>query len=60
MPGNAIVVKGGRLIDGTGRQPIDNSVIVIEADRFKVGYDPTVAKSRERVLTLDRRSGDSR
>jgi len=35
MPGNAIVVKGGRLIDGTGRQPIDNSVIVIEADRFK-------------------------
>jgi hypothetical protein len=29
MSGNALVVQGGRLIDATGRAPIDNSVIVI-------------------------------
>jgi imidazolonepropionase-like amidohydrolase len=29
-----LVVKGGTLIDGTGRPPIENSVIVIEGDRF--------------------------
>jgi hypothetical protein len=34
MPGRTLIVKGGRLIDGTGRAPIDNSVIVIEAGRF--------------------------
>jgi len=30
-----LVLQGGRLIDGTGRPPIDNSIIVIEAGRFK-------------------------
>jgi len=35
MSENVLVVQGGRLIDGTGRPPIDNSVIVIEAGRFK-------------------------
>jgi hypothetical protein len=30
-----LVVEGGRLIDGTGRPPIDNAVIVIENGRFK-------------------------
>ena len=30
-----LVVRGGRLIDGTGRPPIENSVIVIQAGRFK-------------------------
>jgi imidazolonepropionase-like amidohydrolase len=30
-----LVVVGGTLIDGTGRAPIENSVIVIEGDRFK-------------------------
>jgi len=29
-----LVVQGGKLIDGTGRPPIENSVIVIEAGRF--------------------------
>src|SRR3984957_4803914 len=35
MSDKVLVVRGGRLIDGTGRQPVDNSTIVIEADRFK-------------------------
>ena len=30
-----LVVVGGTLIDGTGRAPIENSIIVIEGDRFK-------------------------
>src|SRR5215470_922628 len=30
-----LVIRGGTLIDGTGRAPIENSVIVIEAGRFK-------------------------
>jgi Amidohydrolase family len=29
------VVRGGRLIDGTGRPPVENSVIVIEAGKFR-------------------------
>jgi hypothetical protein len=35
MPEQTLVVRGGRLIDGTGRAPIDNSVIVIRAGRFQ-------------------------
>jgi hypothetical protein len=31
----ALVLQGGTLIDGTGRPPVENSVIVIEAGRFK-------------------------
>ncbi len=39
-----LVIKGGRLIDGTGRPPIENSVIVIEGNRFKdVGRTGQVA-----------------
>src|SRR5579863_8010134 len=34
-PAPVLVIQGGLLIDGTGRPPIDNSVIVIEGDRFK-------------------------
>jgi Amidohydrolase family len=30
-----LAVVGGTLIDGTGRAPIENSVIIIEGDRFK-------------------------
>jgi hypothetical protein len=40
----ALVIQGGLLIDGTGRPPIDNSVIVIEGDRFRaVGRSGEVA-----------------
>jgi Amidohydrolase family len=35
MADKALVVRGGRLIDGTGRPPIDNAVIVIRAGRFQ-------------------------
>jgi imidazolonepropionase-like amidohydrolase len=31
----ALVVRGGRLIDGTGRPPVDDSVIVISNGRFE-------------------------
>jgi imidazolonepropionase-like amidohydrolase len=41
-PAQILVIQGGLLIDGTGRPPIDNSVIVIEGDRFK-----TVGRSGE-------------
>jgi hypothetical protein len=30
-----LVLQGGTLIDGTGRPPVENSVIVIEGNRFK-------------------------
>ncbi len=35
MAEKILVVQGGRLIDGTGRPPIENSVIVIQAGRFQ-------------------------
>jgi hypothetical protein len=39
-----LVIQGGTLIDGTGRPPIDNAVIVIEGDRFRaVGRSAEVA-----------------
>src|SRR5260370_6695414 len=37
-----LVIQGGLLVDGTGRPPIENSVIVIEGDRFK-----TIGRSGE-------------
>ncbi len=48
MPDRTLVVRGGTLIDGTGRQPVENSVIVIEADRFKA-----VGKSGEGPVPSD-------
>ncbi|MGA8616274.1 MAG: amidohydrolase family protein [Xanthobacteraceae bacterium] len=43
MSENALVVRGGRLIDGTGRPPLDNAVIVMRAGRFAaVGRDGEV------------------
>lgn len=30
-----LAVKGGTLIDGTGRPPVENAVVVVEAGRFK-------------------------
>jgi Amidohydrolase family len=40
----ALVIQGGLLIDGTGRPPIENSVIVIEGDRFRaIGRSGEVA-----------------
>src|ERR1700722_561490 len=43
-PAPVTVIQGGLLIDGPGRPPIENSVIVIEGDRFKaVGRSGEVA-----------------
>ena len=35
MAEKILAVQGGKLIDGTGRPPIENSVIVIQGDRFR-------------------------
>jgi hypothetical protein len=35
MAEKVLVVQGGKLIDGTGRPPIENSVIVIQAGKFQ-------------------------
>ncbi|HVO92630.1 MAG TPA: amidohydrolase family protein [Terriglobales bacterium] len=35
MADQILVVQGGKLIDGTGRSPIDDCVIVIQAGRFQ-------------------------
>lgn len=44
MAERALVLKGGKLIDGTGRQPIENSVIVMQGGRFSaVGRQGDVA-----------------
>jgi Amidohydrolase family len=39
-----LVIKGGKLVDGTGRAPVENSVIVIQNGRFQsVGKSGDVA-----------------
>jgi len=44
MAEKILVVQGGKLIDGTGRPPIENSVIVIQAGKFRaVGRSDEVA-----------------
>jgi predicted amidohydrolase YtcJ len=35
MSEKVLVLQGGTLIDGTGRRPVEDSVIVIESGRFK-------------------------
>ncbi|HKA32299.1 MAG TPA: amidohydrolase family protein [Candidatus Binatia bacterium] len=35
MAEKTLVIKGGRLIDGTGRAPVDDAVIVIQNGRFR-------------------------
>jgi N-acyl-D-aspartate/D-glutamate deacylase len=44
------VFRGGTLIDGTGKPPIENSVIVIDGDRFKaVGIESTIVAVGHRL-----------
>ena len=44
MAEKILVVQGGKLIDGTGRPPLDNSIIIIQAGRFAaVGKSGEVA-----------------
>src|SRR5262245_46152147 len=35
MPDKTLVIRGGTLIDGTGRPPVEDCVVVIEAGRFR-------------------------
>jgi Amidohydrolase family len=48
MAERALVVRGGKLIDGTGRPPIEDCVIVIRSGRFQ-----TVGKSGEVSVPAD-------
>ena len=48
MAEKALVVQGGKLIDGTGRAPTENSVIVIQAGRFQA-----VGRSGEIAIPAD-------
>ena len=44
MAEKSLVVQGGKLIDGTGRPAIDNSIIVIHAGRIQaVGSAGSIA-----------------
>lgn len=44
MAEKPLVIRGGKLIDGTGRPAVDNSIIVIESGRFRaVGRSGEVA-----------------
>src|SRR4029077_18853465 len=40
-----VVLKGARLIDGTGRPPIENSVLVIEGKQIVAAGKPGSVKS---------------
>lgn len=44
MAQRTLVIRGGKLIDGTGRAPVENSTIVIDSGRFRaVGWSGEVA-----------------
>jgi len=52
---STVVLEGGTLIDGTGRNPINNAVVVIEGNRIKsVGTKGQVSyPSNARVINTD-------
>lgn len=47
---NLLVIKGARIIDGTGRAPLENGVVVVEGERitsvFRAGERPVPARAR--------------
>src|ERR1700731_3932379 len=49
-----LVIQGGRLIDGTGKPPLENAVIVIEGERIKaVGKQGEIAFPKDsRVIDM--------
>ena len=55
MTEKILVVQGGKLIDGTGRAPVENSIIVIQAGRFQ-----TVGRSAEVSIPADAEVIDAR
>ena len=46
-----LVIKGGKLVDGTGRPPVENCVIVIQNGRFQSGRQK---RRRRRFLPAPR------
>lgn len=44
-----IAVVGGTLIDGTGKEPVPNSVILIEGNRLRQSARPLRLKSRRKL-----------
>ena len=55
MAEKILIVQGGKLIDGTGRAPVENSIIVIQAGRFQ-----TVGRSAEVSIPADAEVIDAR
>ena len=55
MTEKILVVQGGKLIDGTDRAPVENSIIVIQAGRFQ-----TVGRSAEVSIPADAEVIDAR
>ena len=55
MAEKILVVQGGKLIDGTGRAPVENSIIVIQAGRFQA-----VGRSGEVSIPADAEVIDAR
>src|SRR5262245_22702343 len=53
-----VVLEGGTLIDGTGRNPINNAVVVIEGNRIKsVGPKGQVSyPSNARIINTDEKT----
>jgi cytosine/adenosine deaminase-related metal-dependent hydrolase len=47
--GEVIVISGGTLIDGTGAEPVRDSVVVIEGDRIKAAGPRAALKLPRKV-----------
>ena len=49
----AIAIKGGVLIDGTGRSPIEKSIVVVEGSKItSVGKEGEMALPKEKGLKV--------
>jgi DNA integrity scanning protein DisA with diadenylate cyclase activity len=58
VPGDALVIMNGTVIDGTGRAPIADGVVVIDGDRIlAVGVFYPASSTRTRTALTLLRSG---
>jgi len=49
------VIKGGRLIDGTGREPVEGATVVIEGSKIKaVGKDVEIPKGAKVINAVEK------
>ena len=46
-----LIVQGGKLIDGTGRAPVENSIIVVQAGKGQ--SLARVTRSRDALMARD-------